>query len=360
MKHVFTLASASIVLGLIWDISWHESIGRDTFWSPPHIPIYLGGLLAGVASCVLIASATRDRSDRELQFIKVGPLWGSSSAWIALWGSLAMLTAAPFDDWWHGAYGLDVQILSPPHAVLGLGVGAIIFASILAATRANSPVIQVLTLSLLLTFFSILAGWTFLPNLMHHPSAYQVASLLFPFVFCLASTLVNNRFSALFVAGNYMVIVLCFVWILPLFPASPRLAPVYSEVTFFRAPRFPLLLIFPAVVIDLLRPYFPRAQLLRSIIISATFLSIFMTAEWNFAEFLMSEASDNRFFGVHQLPFSARPGEWQSSFLALESAKGDFGGKWNWAVGLGIAVTIGAGSAWLGGRLAAFVSALKR
>ena len=41
------------------------------------------------------------------------------------WGGIAMLASAPFDDWWHGAYGLDVKILSPPHVVLASGVTAI-------------------------------------------------------------------------------------------------------------------------------------------------------------------------------------------------------------------------------------------
>ena len=30
-------ASLGIVVGLIWDISWHRTIGRDTFWAPPHL-----------------------------------------------------------------------------------------------------------------------------------------------------------------------------------------------------------------------------------------------------------------------------------------------------------------------------------
>ena len=34
-------ASACIVVGLIWDISWHMSIGRDTFWTPPHLLEYV-------------------------------------------------------------------------------------------------------------------------------------------------------------------------------------------------------------------------------------------------------------------------------------------------------------------------------
>src|SRR2546426_2542354 len=43
------LASTSAVVGVMWDISWHRSIGRDTFWTPAHLAIYVGGALAGVS-----------------------------------------------------------------------------------------------------------------------------------------------------------------------------------------------------------------------------------------------------------------------------------------------------------------------
>jgi hypothetical protein len=43
-------ASTSVILGAIWDISWHRSIGRDTFWTPAHLAIYLGGVVAGLTS----------------------------------------------------------------------------------------------------------------------------------------------------------------------------------------------------------------------------------------------------------------------------------------------------------------------
>ena len=33
-----------------------------------------------------------------------------------------MITSAPFDNWWHEAYGLDVKILSPPHMLLAAGI----------------------------------------------------------------------------------------------------------------------------------------------------------------------------------------------------------------------------------------------
>src|SRR5438105_15877500 len=50
-RHVWLilLAATSAIVGVIWDISWHRSIGRDTFWTPAHLAIYLGGILAGTA-----------------------------------------------------------------------------------------------------------------------------------------------------------------------------------------------------------------------------------------------------------------------------------------------------------------------
>ena len=42
-----------------------------------------------------------------------------------------MLTSATFDDWWHNTYGLDVQIISPPHIVLAMGIFAIGLGSVL-------------------------------------------------------------------------------------------------------------------------------------------------------------------------------------------------------------------------------------
>ncbi|MFP5288794.1 MAG: hypothetical protein ACLGI9_23865, partial [Thermoanaerobaculia bacterium] len=31
----------AITLGLLWDISWHTSIGRDTVWTPAHVTLYI-------------------------------------------------------------------------------------------------------------------------------------------------------------------------------------------------------------------------------------------------------------------------------------------------------------------------------
>ena len=42
-----------------------------------------------------------------------------------------MLTSAPFDNWWHNAYGLDVRIISPPHALLAIGIFSIVVGALL-------------------------------------------------------------------------------------------------------------------------------------------------------------------------------------------------------------------------------------
>jgi hypothetical protein len=45
---------------------------------------------------------------------------------------------------------------------------------------------------------------------------------------------------------------LAFEWILPLFPAQPKLGPVYQPITHLVPLHFPLLLIVPAIALDLL------------------------------------------------------------------------------------------------------------
>src|SRR4026209_2164752 len=55
------LAVTSAYVGGYWDISWHRSIGRDVFWSAPHLAIYACGVLAGISSAYLIFTTTFGR-----------------------------------------------------------------------------------------------------------------------------------------------------------------------------------------------------------------------------------------------------------------------------------------------------------
>ena len=58
-------ASTSVIVGVIWDISWHRSIGRDSFWTPAHMAIYLGGVVAGLSCGWLVLHTTFAGSARE-------------------------------------------------------------------------------------------------------------------------------------------------------------------------------------------------------------------------------------------------------------------------------------------------------
>src|SRR5207253_6790744 len=109
-------------------------------------------------------------------------------AWVALWGALAMLTSAPFDDWWHSAYGLDVKIISPPHAVLGLGMfGISVGALLLVLARQNrhehgaGAGLFVYAGGIFLTLGSVFVSEYTFPNLQHTGLFYKVCAIMFPF-----------------------------------------------------------------------------------------------------------------------------------------------------------------------------------
>ena len=98
-------ASTSVVVGVIWDISWHRTIGRDTFWTPAHMAIYLGGAAAGL-SCGWLVLRTTFAPGAAAERAAGVTFWGFRGplgAWVCIWGSIAMIASGPFDDWWHNA-----------------------------------------------------------------------------------------------------------------------------------------------------------------------------------------------------------------------------------------------------------------
>src|SRR5207247_629341 len=81
--------------------SWHRSIGRDTFWTAPHM-IYACGVLADISSAYLILTTTFHKSSplRDVS-VRIWGFTGPIGAFLSAWGGTAMLVSAPFDDWWH-------------------------------------------------------------------------------------------------------------------------------------------------------------------------------------------------------------------------------------------------------------------
>jgi hypothetical protein len=305
--------------GTHWDISWHRSIGRDTFWTPAHIDIYMCGILAGI-SCGYLILATTFRRDSPLRKASVS-LWGFRGpfgAFIAAWGGIAMITSAPFDDWWHNAYGLDVKILSPPHMVLASGIIAVHLGALIlilgAMNRADGAArdrlqrLYLYVAGMILVSLTVLQMELTLRSSMHQAHFYHLLAMIAPLVLAAAARGSGSPWGATAVAGVYSMFLLLMSWILPLFPAEPKLGPVYMQTTHFVPPEFPLLLIIPAMALDLFwRHTSGWNQWKLALVSGALFVAVFAAVQWPFADFLMSPLARNWFFGTHYFGYYARP-----------------------------------------------------
>jgi hypothetical protein len=315
----------SAMIGIHWDISWHKSIGRDTFWTPAHIAIQLCGVIAGITCGYLILSTTFNRSSplREASVNVLG-FRGPLGAFISAWGGFAMITSAPFDDWWHNAYGLDVRILSPPHIVLALGMfGVEIGVLVLVAAQMNrsaGPLRRRLENLFLYTAAMILIAAMVLVLeftgriFLHSAICYRTIAMLAPITLTMASRATGRRWGGTIVAAIYTAFLLGMEWILPLFPAQPKLGPVMHETTQFIPNGFPLLLLIPAFALDLIRPLIAGwKKPLQALAAGPVFLLTFIAAEWPFGTFLQSPAARNAFFGSNYFEYFVGP----KSFAAL-------------------------------------------
>jgi hypothetical protein len=309
----------SAIVGGQWDISWHRSIGRDTFWTPAHLAIYLCGILAGVSSAYLILATTFGKSlyPRDAT-VKMWGFRGPLGAFVTAWGGVAMLTSAPFDEWWHSAYGLDVKIVSPPHVLLIMGVLAIQTGALLLMlgymNRAEGKLKRIYdslflyTGGMILLLMSVLILEFTNRVYMHSGFYYRTVGLAIPAVLVAVARASEHRWAATIVAGVYTVFMLGFQWILPLFPAEAKLGPVMNPVTHFVPPQFPQLYIFPALALDLIWPSIAnRGKWMQALTGGLTFMTVFLAVQWPFADFLMSGAAKNWFFGSHYRDYATGP-----------------------------------------------------
>jgi hypothetical protein len=368
---LLAVAASCVTIGIMWDISWHETIGRDTFWTPAHMAIYLGGTLAGCVGgwlafqyTFLAVPAARDGSVRV--FGARAPL----GAWVAVWGAIAMLTSAPFDNWWHNAYGLDVKIISPPHALLGLGMFGIVFgALLLVLTRQNR--LRDGAGSGLFIFvggiFIVMAGvfvleYTF-PNQQHAALFYQVCAITFPFRLVCVGRAARASWPVTRVAAVYVLVECLMLWILPLFPAQPKLAPIFNPVTHMVPLPFPLLLIFPAMAMDLILGQAGEAtgwrRVVLAVVLGAIFLAVFVPVQWFFAKFMISPHADNWFFAGNRIwSYGTGVGAWTTRFWRVNPSSPD--ANLLTIRALAVAEALAAGACWLGLLLGGWMRKVQR
>jgi hypothetical protein len=200
-------ASLLLMVGGVWDIAWHHTLGRDTFWSPPHLVLYSG---VGVMGLVCLATVRRTMDGRS-----AGP--GTDSTLVGLWGLraprgfavagagvLGAVLSAPFDEAWHRLFGIDVTIWSPPHLFAIAAAGAIRLGLVVALVdemslaghtvprqrRGLSWPRTTLAEGVLLVLFSILLGNLLFALGAHEVRAVNRAALLYPLLASLVAPVV--------------------------------------------------------------------------------------------------------------------------------------------------------------------------
>ena len=323
-------ASTSVIVGVLWDISWHRTIGRDSFWTPAHLAIYLGGVVAGLSCGWLVLYTTFAGTARERAAgVSFWGFRGPLGAWVCIWGALAMIVSAPFDDWWHNAYGLDVEILSPPHVVLALGIYGIgVGAMLMALARQNGAPAAERTLRLLFVYAggllilmvaTLFAEYIMNPNHQHAPTFFLVSAAVFPFLLTGIARGATSCRGATGAAAVYMGVTLLMIWILQLFPARPMLAPILRPVDHMVPPSFPILLVAPALVIDVLVNRIPAGagrvrQGLTAVGAGVAAMLALAALQWPFAAFLLTEPARNFVFAADQFGFNIAPGAFQYEF----------------------------------------------
>jgi hypothetical protein len=167
----FVLGGTMLSLtGLTWDIQWHNDVGPDTFFTLPHLLLYSGSAFSGIASLVVVLLTTAaQRSGRAVDPMVGGravAVFGRTFAapvgyLISGIGAASFLLYGLWDQWWHGLYGFDAVIASPPHIGLLLSititmVGAVMVFAVVRS-RTWGVVWALISLAVLLTFSTVTA-----------------------------------------------------------------------------------------------------------------------------------------------------------------------------------------------------------
>ena len=317
--YAVSLASLLTIIGILWDISWHRSIGRDKFLSPPHILIYLGAIFAGLFSGlqVLWNSFYRKEASKALLIRVWGIFYSSLGALFCIWGAIAMLTSAPFDDWWHNAYGLDVTILSPPHTLLAMGMIFLQFGACVSICKylntgaGNRALLQFLFVvsgcSLLTMVYTLGTDYLHIRG-MRGPLFYIIASVASLLLLPAFGRALRSKWGMTAITGGYFLLVAISNWILQLFPAEPKLGPILTHITHFQPAQFPALVFIPAMAMDLVLQQNKANDWIKALLMSIVFVGLLLAVQYPLSGFLLqSPGARNWFFGARTWYFGSSP-----------------------------------------------------
>jgi hypothetical protein len=126
---------------------------------------------------------------------------------------------------------------------------------------------------------------------------------------------------------------------------------------------FPLLLIIPAVAMDLVLRRTGGAtgwgRVAVALLLSAVFLAVFVPVQWFFSEFMISPRADNWFFAGNRIwSYGSSVGEWTTRFWRVNPASAD--ANLLTIRALVVALALGAAASWLGLLLGGWMRKVRR
>jgi hypothetical protein len=126
LARLITLGLFAAVMAASFDAWWHGAIGRDSFWEPPHLFLY---------SAVIVTILAGAYGWKQYK----NKLW-KRLAWVLV----LIPAAAPFDELWHQAFGIEdlsspFIVWSPPHVVLILALLGSLLALLPILSKDKDP-----------------------------------------------------------------------------------------------------------------------------------------------------------------------------------------------------------------------------
>jgi hypothetical protein len=211
--------------------------------------------------------------------------------------------------------------------LLGLGMlGIVLGALLLGVSRQNRApdhsgnALFIYISGIFITLGSVFVMEMTTPNLQHAAIFYKAVAAAFAFRVVAISIAGRMSWAATRASAVYLLFQCLVTWILPLFPAQPRLAPINNPITHMVPPAFPVLIIFPALAVDLIlrrtgegRGWMQRLAL--ALALGAAFIAVLIGIQWFLSEFLLSPHANNWFFvGGRYFGYDFKASQWSHRF----------------------------------------------
>jgi hypothetical protein len=290
------------LMGLAWDISWHDDVGPDTFFTLPHTFLYGGVAIAGLACLYVVLRSTLSYQRGhsifpELELTHIWPnfraplgfiISGFGAAWFLLYGA--------YDELWHRVFGFDVTLISPPHQGLLLSVIIIMIGTISIFSGAKNTN-HILTGKMLGVSAGVAVLFSFLPFILvvlqeitPYPNTFELSIAAAMTMGLLMASSITKRVGTATLVALFITLIRTFSWYV-----APWATKIYADSLglFIRdysngisgfATSLPIYILVAGVMIDAILFAFKRSHFNPKIavVIAGSLASLLLVLPFNF------------------------------------------------------------------------------